>query len=418
MAEDADVVIIGAGAAGIGAARELQRLGKKYVLLEARDRAGGRLYTSTALGQPFDAGGAYIHFAEMNPWSQLADEQGVDARSGLRLWSGSIAYRDGVALDPEAAARRSALMRKVGEAYDEVEERQDVSMAAALAEEEQEVRDIGRIQAQMAAGEDPEFVSTADWQRLEGGRNRVVPGGYGALAEKVAAPLGVRHGVRVTAIDWSSQLVTVTTDKGAIRARKVIVTVPVGVLKAGSIRFTPSLPLEQARALDGLRMGALTKVALRFDGDRLGFQPHQFLAEIGDPARAVTFEAWPFDTDLVVATFGGAHARGVARRGEPAAVEEVLDRFVRIAGGQARKAFKAGTLAAWSEDPLSLGSYAVVLPGRLQAREALGKPIGDRLWLAGEATAGVYSMTAGGAYLAGRDAARAVAARLSTGSIR
>ncbi len=417
-AEDTDIVIIGAGAAGLGAARELQRLNKRFVIIEARQRAGGRLYTNTALGQPFDAGAAYIHFAETNPWSQIATDLGVDPQGGYRLWSGSIAFRNGVALDNEAMARRWDSMRRVSAAYDEIEERADVSLAQALRGENQDVRDAGRIQAQMAAGEEPEWVSTADWQRLESGQNRLVPGGYGALAIKLAEPLGVRHGVLATAIDWSGQLVAVTTDKGVIRARKAIVTAPIGVLKAGSIRLTPGLPLEAARALDGLKMGALSKIALRFSGERFGFQPHQFMAEIGQPSRAITFEAWPFDSELVVATFGGDYARGLARQGEAAAVDHALERFIRIAGADARKAFKGGVLAGWSEDPFSLGGYAVALPGRMRAREALARPFGDKLWFAGEATAGNYSMTAGGAYMAGRDAAKQAAARLSTGSLR
>ncbi len=417
-AEDTDVLIIGAGAAGLGAARELQRLNKRFVIIEARQRSGGRLYTNTALGQPFDAGAAYIHFAETNPWSQIATELGVDPLGGYRLWGGSIAFRNGVPLDAEAMARRWESVGRVGDAYDEIEERADVSLAQALRGENQDVRDAGRIQAQMAAGEDPEWVSTADWQRLEGGQNRLVPGGYGALAVRLAEPLGVRLGVTATGIDWSGQLVAVTTDKGVIRARKVIVTVPIGVLKAGQIKLTPTLPLEAARALDGLKMGALSKIALRFSGERFGFQPHQFLAEIGESSRAMTFEAWPFDSELVIATFGGDFARSLARQGEAAAVDHALERFIRITGGDAGKTYKGGVLAGWSEDPLSLGSYAVALPGRMRAREALARPLGDRLWFAGEATAGSYSMTAGGAYMAGRDAGRQVAARLSTGSLR
>ncbi len=309
-------------------------------------------------------------------------------------------------------------MRKVAEAYEEVEESRDLSIAAALRDEEQEVRDLGRIQSQMAAGEDPEWVSVSDWKPLESGSNRLVPGGYGALAEKAAEPLGVRFGVRATEVNWSGPLVAVTTDKGVIRARKAIVTVPVGVLKAGRIRFTPALPAEQARALDGMRMGALSKIALRFREEKFGFSAHQFLAEIGDPRRAMTFEAWPFDSELIVATFGGDYARGLARQGEAAAVEHALERFLKIAGGDARKAFVAGKLAGWSEDPFALGSYAVILPGRIKARDSLGKPIGDKVWLAGEATAGVYAMTAGGAYIAGRDAAAAIVQKLSTGSLR
>lgn len=418
MADDADVVIIGAGAAGIGAARALAAAGKRYVLIEARERAGGRLWTNTDLGQPFDGGAAYIHFAEKNPWSGIATELGVDPKGGYRLWSGSIAYRNGAALTAEEAANRWAGMRKVADAYDDVEDRYDVSLAQALRDLSQDVRDLGRIQAQMAAGEDPEYVSAADWNRLESGGNRLVPGGYGTLAAKAAEPLGVRFGVRATEVNWSGQLVAVTTDKGVIRARKAIVTVPVGVLKAGHIKFTPSLPAEQRQALDGMRMGALSKIALRFRDERFGFTPHQFLAEVGEPSRAMTFEAWPQETDLVVATFGGSYARSLAREGEAAAVDHALERFVKIAGSGARKAFDGGKLVGWSEDRFALGSYAVILPGRLRARDALARPIGDKVWIAGEATAGVYAMTAGGAYIAGRDAAKAIAQKLSTGSIR
>jgi monoamine oxidase len=417
-ADDADVIVIGAGAAGIGAARELKRLGKRVLLIEARERAGGRVFTNTSLGQPFDAGAAYIHFAESNPWSALAQEAGIDPQGGYRLWSGSLAFRNGVAMSAEEGAQRWQAVRKVAEIYEDVEDRADISMAEAWKGEAQDVRDAGRIQAQMAAGEDPEWVSVADWNRLESGGNRLVPGGYGTLVARTAVPLEPRTGVRVTAIDWSGPAVIVSTDKGDLRARKVICTVPVGVLKAGAIQFKPGLPTDHIRALDGMRMGALSKVALRFEGERFGFSPHQFLAEVGEPGRAMTFETWPQDSGLVVATFGGDYARGLSKEGETAAVEHVLERFTKIAGSDARKAYRGGAFANWVADPFSLGAYAVMKPGRMRARDYLARPIADKLWLAGEATAGIYSMTAGGAYIAGRNAARDVASRLSTGSIR
>jgi monoamine oxidase len=417
-ADDADVIVIGAGSAGIGAARELKRLGKRVLLIEARERAGGRVFTDTSLGQPFEAGAAYIHFAENNPWNALAQEAGVDPQGGYRLWSGSVAYRDGVPMSaPEGAARWQA-MRRVAEIYEDVEDRSDVSMADAWKAEPQDVKDAGRIQAQMAAGEDPEWVSVADWNRLESGGNRLVPGGYGTLVARTAGPLEPRYGVRVTSIDWSGQSVKVSTDKGDLRARKVICTVPVGVLKSGSIQFKPGLPTDHVRALDGMRMGALSKVALRFEGERFGFAPHQFLADVGEPARAMTFEAWPQDTGLIVATFGGDYARSLSKGTAVAAVEQALERFIKIAGSDARKAYRGGAFANWAADPFSQGAYAVVRPGRMRAREYLARPIADKLWFAGEATAGIYSMTAGGAYIAGRDAAKSVAAKLSTGSIR
>jgi monoamine oxidase len=417
-ADDTDVVIIGAGAAGIAAARQLKKLGKTYILIDARARAGGRLYTDTSLGQPFDGGGAYIHFAESNPWTAIAAENQVTTKGGLRLWSGSVAYRKGVALTPDELLNRQRAMQQVRDAYDEVEERHDMSMVRAMRQSDLLAKDASRIQAQMAAGEDPEWVSVSDWQRLEGGQNLLVRDGYGALAEKVAIGVEPNLGVKALAIDWSGSAIVVTTDKGPIRARKAIVTVPIGVLKAGSIKFTPALPTATLRALDGLRMGALSKLALRFEGDRFGFQPHQFLAEIGDPSQAMTFEAFPFNHDLVIAVFGGDYARTLAKQGEAAATDHVLERFLRIAGSDARKVFKGGKLVGWSEDELARGSYAVALPGQMNSRDALAKPVSDRIWFAGEATGGVYSMTAGGAYIAGREAATQVANRLSTGSFR
>ncbi len=417
-ADDADVLVIGAGAAGIGAARELKRLGKRVMLIEARERAGGRVFTDTSLGQPFDAGAAYIHFAENNPWNALAQEAGIDPQGGYRLWSGSLAYRGGAPISAAEGANRWQAMRRVAEVYEDVEERADLSMAEAWKGEPQEVKDAGRIQAQMAAGDDPEWVSVADWNRLESGGNRLVPGGYGTLVARTAEPLEPRYGVRVTAIDWSGAGVVVSTDKGNLRVRKVICTVPVGVLKAGGIQFKPGLPADHIRGLDGLRMGALSKVALRFEGERFGFNPHQFLAEVGEPLRAMTFETWPQETDLVLATFGGDYARGLSKGGDAAAVDHALERFIKIVGADARKAFRGGTFSNWVADPFSLGAYAVVRPGRIRAREYLGRPVAEKLWFAGEATAGIYSMTAGGAYIAGRNAAREVSAKLSTGSLR
>jgi monoamine oxidase len=416
--EEFDVVIVGAGAAGIAAARQLKKLGKSYVLLEARERAGGRLYTDTSLGQPFDGGGAYIHFAENNPWSAIAAEHQVETKGGLRLWSGSVVYRRGVALSPEEILARQKAMQQVRDAYDEVEEADDMSMVRAMRQSDQLAKNASRIQAQMAAGEDPEWVSVSDWQRLEGGQNLLVRNGYGALAEKTALAVRPRLGVKVLAIDWGGTSIIVTTDKGQIRARKAIVTVPIGVLKAESIKFTPSLPSATLRALDGLRMGALSKLALRFGEDRYGFQPTQFLAEIGDPTQAITFEAWPFNHDLIIGVFGGDYARGLAKLGEAAATDHVLERFIKIAGSEVRKSFKGSKLVGWSEDEFARGSYAVALPGKMNSRDELARPVGDRIWFAGEATAGVYSMTAGGAYIAGRTAATQAANRLSTGSLR
>ncbi|MGL5736491.1 MAG: FAD-dependent oxidoreductase, partial [Beijerinckiaceae bacterium] len=192
-----------------------------------------------------------------------------------------------------------------------------------------------------------------------------------------------------------------------------IVTVSVGVLQKAAIRFTPALPAPTIRALSGLKMGALTKIGLRFEGTRLGFNPYQFLIEAADADKSMSFECWPQDQDVVVAVTGGDYARELTWAGEQAAVETARDTFIAIAGGEARTAFRAGRLAGWAADPFAEGSYSVLLPGRSGAREALARPVGNRLWFAGEASAGTYAMTAGGATFAGQTAATEIAALAS-----
>ncbi len=182
---------------------------------------------------------------------------------------------------------------------------------------------------------------------------------------------------------------------------------PVGVLAAGRIRFTPQLPAETAAAIEDLRPGALTKVALALDGERFGLPSPTDLYET---RSGFVFELFPFDRDLAIATIGGAPAREMIAQGEAGAVAVATDVLAGMLGEGVRRHVVAGRLADWWTDPFALGSYSVARPGRLAAREALGRPVGDRLWFAGEATAGGGSMTAGGATLAGRAAAAAVIA--------
>jgi monoamine oxidase len=194
-----------------------------------------------------------------------------------------------------------------------------------------------------------------------------------------------------------------------MQAEVCIVTVPVCILKVGAIAFAPALPIDTLRALDGLRMGALSKVALAFDGERFGWPSPSDLYAVG---TGLNFELWPFGRDIVLATIGGDGARDLMNDGEAAAVAATLDVFAGILGGQARRHFTGGRIAAWMQDEWALGSYSVVTPGSSGAREALAVPVGDRLFFAGEATAGPGAMTVGGATLEGRRAAAAALATL------
>jgi monoamine oxidase len=213
----------------------------------------------------------------------------------------------------------------------------------------------------------------------------------------------------VTRIAWGEGGIEAETPAGTLRARAAIVTVPVGVLTAGGISFSPSLPASHLDALGGIGMGALTKIALRLGPERFGLSDSTTLMEAGRPEGMTMIEMFPSGRPLAVAICGGDFARDLAAGGEAAAVAHVADMIGAMLGAQAKAAVTVGRLHSWWADPLSRGAYSVCRPGAAAARSALAVPVADRLWFAGEATAEGGSMTVGGATLSARRAARACA---------
>ena len=408
---DADVVIVGAGAAGLAAARECERLKLAFVVIEARQRSGGRVFTDVSLGEPFDAGAAYIHWAETNPWSDAARDLGIAAVPDKSQQGGFQLYENGLRM--ERPPRRGEAYQKLSDLLDiDADREPDVSVADLVAPEGDEVVRAAGAMCRMSLGEDPQRVSAKDYARLTGGEDLLLPGGYGTLVARYGAGLPVRTGVRAQRIDTSGPGVEVETSHGTLRARAAVVTVSAGVLAAGGIAFSPALPVATQEGIAGLGMGVLTKIALRFGPDHFEIADGADLFDIGGPGEMVDFECWGFARDLVVAHVGGDHARRVLAQGRDGAVAEMLERFVAIAGRAAKKSFAGGTLADWLHDPFALGSYSHCLPGQADARPKLAEPVAEKLWFAGEATGGpghAGAMTAGGAFLAGRDAVRAFA---------
>lgn len=406
---DRDVVILGAGAAGLAAAAECGRLGRSAVVVEARDRVGGRIFTDDSLGAPFDAGALFLHWGERNPWraeaarlgAALVDEPASDFRVVNR----------GESTLPNAGEARRGQFRRLSELLDGAAV-DDISVEDVAARAGLQMASDGLTR--MALGEEPRRVSARDYAQLWSGDDLIAPAGFGRLVTAFARGLDVRTGCAAVGISWNGRGVAVETTQGALRAKAAIVTLPVGVLKAGGVAFRPGLPNDTLRALDGLDMGVLSKVALAFDGDRLGMGgPTDVI--LRDGATLIDFDCWAFGRPLVVAYVGGDAARAFNRLGADGAIAAALDALASALGLDVRRHFRGGRFYGWADDPLARGSYSHALPGRAQARAALAAPVGERLFFAGEATGGEGgdfggAMTAGGAYLAGRDAARAAAA--------
>lgn len=408
-AADVDVIIVGAGAAGIEAAHALRDAGRKAVILEARGRVGGRAFTDASLGPAYDAGAMFIHWAERNPWVPIARKLGIETPNEPR-GSGFKVFADGKPMEDADRQRRRGAFGQIDRRLETVDlSKRDLSIAELLGDLGPDMAPIASSGLLLSIGEESARISARDYQRLWAGDDLVVPSGYGNLVARHGAGLDIRLNEPVSAINWEGSGVTVTSRTGKLRANACIVTAPVGVLKAEAIRFTPSLPAATRDALAGLGMGALTKIALKVEGDRFGIPSGASFLEAGSSRRLMNFDLFPDDKDLIIGYCGGDYARELSVAGIAEARAHVTDLLVRMLGGDVRKAATGCSFPAWWTDPFSHGSYSVCLPGQEAAREALSRPIGGKIFIAGEATAGGGAMTVGGATLAGRAAAAAVA---------
>ena len=417
---ECDVVIIGAGLAGLAAAAALRRAGVRCTVVEAADRIGGRAWTTMPAllgGAAFDHGASWLHAAERNPLVPLAraqqetliDTEAVRVRTTRRDGRPASAG-DHAAYDAaEATFGRITTERLAGP---------DVSLAEAVAPvaDQPWMAAVVNWEAPIIAAADARALSLRDWHvnLLEGG-NLEVAGGLGAFVLRRLGPLAgpVHLGVAARAVAWDGSGVTVQTARGAIRAAACVVTVSTGVLAAGAIAFTPGLPEAVQAAIDGLPMGVLNKVALRASGtDRLGLPDScgvdQFVAAIDDPA--MSFIAWPHGQDHLIGFMGGSVAAALEREGAEAHARAQLR---NLFGAKVDSALRPGAVVTrWGSDPFTRGSYAYARPGHAGARAVLAEPLaGGRLVFAGEATrADGLAGTVGGAYLSGIEAAGIVTA--------
>jgi monoamine oxidase len=398
-------------------------------VLEARDRIGGRASTNDSLGVPVDLGASWIHGIDGNPMTELARAAGVEL----------VLTRDSAYATFDADGRRlnaneddllySHYQAILGKAVRSTDDPSRESVAAAFAR----TLAAGGQDAVPPHGLDARLVKrylawilatevgldwAADLDQLSVGAQNdgddytgawaQLVGGYRAVLAPVAATLDVRLGERVVAVEVGDR-VTVRTDASSHVADRVILTLPLGVLKSGDVRFSPALPAATQGAIDRLGMGDFFKVAMRFPTMDLPASIDWF-GRLGETAFLEWVNLTPVTgVPTLVGFAGGSVARRLETMPRDAAVLEALA-SARAAIGADLPGPTAAVVTGWASDPFARGSYSFLAVGSSAAdREALSEPVGDRLFIAGEAVDRRYPATVHGAWASGMAAARQLA---------
>jgi monoamine oxidase len=411
-AGDVDVVIIGAGAAGIAAGRRIAAAGRRCLLIEAADRVGGRCVTDTrSFGVPFDRGAHWLHMPDLNPVAKLAPRTGLDvypAPGGQKLRIGRRNAREG-----EMEEFLAALVRANRAIGDAARGKSDVACAQALPKDLLDWRPtVEFVLGPYGCGKDLTEISAVDFARsAERDVDAFCRQGLGALLAKLADGLPVRLATPATRID-TSHGVEVETAKGRISARAAIVTVSTDVLAAGKIRFTPDLPKRQLDAANRLKLGSYDHIALELPGNPLGLQRDELVFEKSADARTAAMLANVSGSTLCMIEVAGRFGRDLSAQGEAAMVAFALDWLTGLYGAEVRKAEKRTQATRWNEEPWALGAFSAAAPGGQPSRRILMEPLRERVWFAGEAAHETLWGTVGGAWESGERAAEAALRKL------
>jgi monoamine oxidase len=412
LPREADIVVIGAGAAGIAAARRIMAANRRVIVVEAADQIGGRCLTdTTSFEVPFDRGARWMHNPDTNPMIKLARSAGFDiaaAPLGQKIRVGRRNARAG-----ETEEFLAALVR-ANRAIDEASRgKVDVSCAAALP------KDLGDwagtaefVLGADATGKDLKDISAIDKAHAQD-RNVGIAcrQGLGALVAKLGEQVPLALSTPVNRVAWSGRDVTVETPAGKIAARAVIVTVSSNVLASGNIKFTPDIPKRQLDAAAKLSLGSYDRIALQLPGNPLGLVRDDIIIEQSNSTRTALLFANIGNSSLCTVDVAGSFGRDLSGQGEAAMMAFAREWLGKLFGSDAAAAVKKSSVTRWNAAPYIMGAMSVAAPGAQPSRKILTEPIGS-VFLAGEATHETLWGTVDGAWESGERAAEAALRRI------
>ena len=401
-----DVLVIGAGGAGLTAARELTAQGVSVLVLEARDRIGGRAFTENSLGIAWDRGCSWLHSSNVNPWMDYARQNGFEILEDAyprHVYDGARRMEESETAGFRAVTGR--MDRELGRAGSRG---LDIPAEAAFTQETLADPWYALAMDDLTAweGVEPSNFSALDsWQYDEDGADFVIPRGYGTLLAHYAKSVDVSLNTPVTRIRWDGRGVAADTGAGLVNARVAVVALPSAVVAEGAVVFTPHLPAEVLQAHHDLPLGILDKIALRFKKNVFPSEATEALQMKRDDGRGLNYLTRHWDSNVCIGFAAGRLARELEGAGEAAAIAHAVDELTAMLGGDVRKQFDKGVATAWAADPFARGAYSHCVPGRYGARSILTRPVGDRIVFAGEHTEQAAYGTLHGAHLSGIRAA-------------
>lgn len=407
---DFDVVIVGGGAAGIGAARHLAASGLSILLLEASPRLGGRAWTQEIAGLTLDLGCGWMHSAEKNAWVGIANDAGIQVDQSRAAWGSQ--YRNlGFSPAEQAAARQNFedWMRRL------VEVCKTTDRASDALDPNNPWNHYLRAIVGFISGGDLDAMSATDYLAYDEAStesNWRSPTGLGALiAGSFPAGVALRLATPVQAIGLEAPGVTVTTPRGTLRARAALLTVSTAVLAGESITLPVQLdPWREAAKL--LPLGHNEKLFFEILGEVPFEKENQVL---GNPRATCTGSYYlrPMDLPVVECFLGGESAVMAQRDGTTAAFAFALDQLSALFGADIRRKLRPLLASAWGRTTYVGGAYSYAVPGHADARRVLARPCEQRLFFAGEATHVNEFSTAHGAHDSGVRAAQELIAALA-----
>ena len=407
------VIVVGAGVSGLTAARALHDDGVEVLVIEARDRIGGRTWTEDVGDARVDLGGAWIHGVNGSPTADVLDGLELDyvrddTTNGMQTFDEGGSDIGAVKLFQYTSSfwwhSDSLDGPSMAEAIDEwLADQGHTGDDARLARWAAEI--MGAEVDVAAPVEEIDLAGVLEWDEIGGG-DHIPVGGYGELIDWLAEPLDVQLGEPVTAISWTDEGVTVTTDAGSYDGSHVVVTVPLGVLQSGAIDFEGGLPQEKLDALERLDMANLEKVVLTYD-EAWWEGPTLFIDEAGEGR-------FPFCLDFtehagaptLVCLYGGGFARDVQGVWTDEEIVAGARETLQLTLGEDPDP-AATFVTHWTTDPFAGGSYSYVRVGAtVDDFVALSEPIDDRVLFAGEHTMRHQFQSVHGALVSGLREAR------------